>query len=153
LIRTALPSNKPRKNSSKINRLVVNEVEIQDATTIAENFIQHFISIGEKLADLIKTPQDSFKEYLNNAGRVATSIYLEPAQLAEVFNKINSLGPHLDKVSNNIDAYFIRIACDIITPYLTQLCWLSFEFGIFPDCLKVAKIIPIFKNGVKSRCK
>jgi len=51
---------------------------------------------------------------------------------------------------DKIDAYFIRIACEILTPYISQLCCLSFEYGIFPNCLKIAKIIPVFKNGFKS---
>ena len=35
-------------------------------------------------------------------------------------------------------------------PYLTHLCVLSFEFGIFPECLKIAKIISIFRPGSKT---
>jgi len=46
-----------------------------------------------------------------------------------------------------VDDYFIRTASDVIAPYLTQLCHYCFEFGIYPDCLKIAKIIPIYKNG------
>ena len=52
--------------------------------------------------------------------------------------------------SDGIDSYFIRISCDVITLYITQLYSLSFDFGIYPECLKTAKIIPIFKTGLKT---
>ena len=51
---------------------------------------------------------------------------------------------------DNIDAYFIRTASHIINPYITYPCFLSFEFGIFPQCLKIAKVIPILKTGSKT---
>jgi len=38
----------------------------------------------------------------------------------------------------------------VITPYITQLCDLAFDFGIFPECLKLAQVIPIFKIGSKN---
>ena len=34
---------------------------------------------------------------------------------------------------------------------LTHLINSSFENGLFPDELKIAKVIPIFKTGVKKR--
>ena len=51
---------------------------------------------------------------------------------------------------DNIGAYFIRNASLIINPYLTHICFLSFEFGIFPECLNIAKVMPILKTGSKT---
>ena len=33
----------------------------------------------------------------------------------------------------------------------TYICNKSFEFGIFPDSMKIAKVIPVFKAGDKSQ--
>jgi len=46
--------------------------------------------------------------------------------------------------------YFIGASSNVIAPYLTQLCIILFEFGIFPDKPKHAKIIPILKSGDKT---
>ena len=35
---------------------------------------------------------------------------------------------------------------NIVAP-LTYICNKSFESGIFPDEMKIAKIVPLFKNG------
>jgi len=64
-------------------------------------------------------------------GRVATSMYLEPPQFAEVFSLINSLGLRKSLGSDNIDAFFIRIACNIITSYLTQLVGYHLNLAFF----------------------
>ena len=77
-------------------------------------------------------------------------MFLQPPRHSEVFNIIHSLRLRKSSGHDNIDSYFIRVACDVLTPYLTYLFHLSFEFGIFPDCLKTAKIIPIFKAGPKT---
>ena len=77
-------------------------------------------------------------------------MFLQPPRHGEVFNIIHSLRLRKSSGHDNVDSYLIRIACDVLTPYLTYLFHLSFEFGIFPDCLKTAKIIPIFKAGPKT---
>ena len=74
-------------------------------------------------------------------------------QAQDILPVINRLRPaDCCKLSghDNIDSYFIRVASDAITSYLTQLCHLSFEFGIFPDVLKITKIILVFKSGIKT---
>ena len=54
--------------------------------------------------------------------------------------------PRLDGIS----AYFIRLASDIIANPLSILCNLSFSAGVYPNCIKNAKAIPLFKAGSKS---
>jgi len=77
-------------------------------------------------------------------------MFLKPPRNNEIFNFLHSLKLRKSFGYDNIDAYFIRIACDILVPFLTHLCTLSFEFGIFPDYLKTAKEIPIHINGTKT---
>jgi len=63
-------------------------------------------------------------------------------------NPVGPLPPTADAREHR--SYFIRIACDILIPYLTNLCSLSLKFGSFPDCLKTAKVIPIHKAGTNT---
>ena len=75
--------------------------------------------------------------------RVSNSIYLEHISPQEVFKEINSL--NLNKSS-----YFCKtIASDIIAISLSILCNLSFSQGVFPNCMKNAKVIFLFKIGSK----
>ena len=148
LIRSALPTNQSRTNKSKIDLLKIDGQDTNESFSFAEKLNEHFVSVGKNLADKIPTnDNNSFSKYLNQ--KVASSMFLQPPRHSEVFNIIHFL--HLRKSSGheNIDS-IIRIACDVLTPYLTYLFYLSFEFGIFPDCLKTAKIIPTFKAGPKT---
>ena len=52
---------------------------------------------------------------------------------------VNEISVQLFKKYHN---YFINCLCDII-----NLC---FSVGIFPDCLKLATVIPIYKKGNSS---
>ena len=63
-------------------------------------------------------------------------MFLELPRHTEVFNIVHSLRLRKPSGRDNIDSCFIRIACDVLTSYLTYFFHVSFEFGIFPDCLK-----------------
>ena len=49
----------------------------------------------------------------------------------------------------DIPINLLKIAAPIIVPHLVALFNLSFKTGIFPDLMKLAKVIPIFKSGSK----
>ena len=46
-----------------------------------------------------------------------------------------------------ISCYFIKLSSSILIPILVSLINASFNLGIFPDDLKIAKIISLFKKG------
>ena len=56
----------------------------------------------------------------------------------------NSCGP------DEISAKFVILAADILATPLKILFNYAFEFGIFSDCFKAAKVIPIYKQGDKT---
>ena len=48
---------------------------------------------------------------------------------------------------NGIDMYVVRKVISHIAKPLTYTCGTIFETGIFPDNMKVAKVIPVYKTG------
>ena len=56
-------------------------------------------------------------------------------------NSNKSCGP------DNIKAKILKISLPVITPLLTSLCNDCLQYGVFPKCLKIAKVVPIFKSG------
>ena len=50
---------------------------------------------------------------------------------------------------DNISAYFLIVAAEVIAIPLTTLFNSAFKLGIFP-CLKIARVIPVFKSGEKT---
>ena len=65
---------------------------------------------------------------------------------SQVFKVIASLN-NSKSVSGTIPTRMLKIAANICVPYLTSCFNNCVEDGIFPDRLKLADIIPVFKKG------
>ena len=56
----------------------------------------------------------------------------------------------MSKDKDGFNMYIMKkIVNQVVNPYL-HICNLSFNKGIFPDAMKVAKVIPIHKSGEKN---
>ena len=69
----------------------------------------------------------------------------------EIYNVIHSLNNKKSFGVDTISSYFLKVASLVITPYLMHLFNVCFNNGLFPEVLKVFKIIPIYKAGDKSK--
>ena len=56
-----------------------------------------------------------------------------------------SFGSALDTISS----FFIRLALPALARSLAYLLNFSIQSGIFPDCWKIARVAPIYKDGSK----
>ena len=143
------PILNPRKSKapSNIYKLVANGINIQDDQQIANSLNEHFTSIGPKLAEKLPKSQKSFKTFLKNP--VPHSFFMSPVSETYVIDLINSLQPNkapgFDEVSNKV----LKLSSHFIVKPLTHIINLSFLNGVFPDNLKIAKIIPLYKKGDK----
>ena len=75
-----------------------------------------------------------------------SSFYAFPAsssEISSIIKKFDNKGGPL----NSIPVYIYKVLSGLIAPILSELFNKSLEFGIFPSCLKVARIVPIFKEG------
>ena len=62
---------------------------------------------------------------------------------------VNNLKTKVSKDCNDIDMTIIKtIIDDIVTPF-TYICSQSFLSGTFPNKMKLAKVIPLYKTGKK----
>ena len=122
----------------------VNKNVIFKEKHIANAFNNVFINIGPKLADGIPTATRSFESYLQNTNE---TIKEEPITINEIKDaffslKINKSAGY-DEISFNVIKNCFGELCDPLT-YIFNL---SFEKGIFPDRMKIAKVTPVFKGG------
>lgn len=134
-----------KKQSSKIrDKICINGHSEQNPTTIANAFNEYFVNIGFNLSESLPQPQKIFTEYMSQGN--PNTIFLQPATNTEVMNIIGKLKktcPGYDGV--NSDALICSYPIFITT--LTHLINLSLSQGVFPNQLKIAKVIPVFKSG------
>ena len=67
--------------------------------------------------------------------------------IEEVKYSINKLRNTTSRGPDGLDARFVKFVCDEIAEPLTHIYNLSIRTGTFPNRLKEASVIPIFKDG------
>ena len=83
-------------------------------------------------------------------------MFLCPTTYFEVLQEINSLKIKKSCGYDNIPAYFFKVPAKVFATPLSILFNYSFRYGIFPNCLKNEKVVPIFKkvdrNKISNYC-
>lgn len=141
IINTKLNRNKNKANPIK---LLVNDKVIKDSDKIANTFANFFSTIsniklfehfGENLSlpctTMDNQPQTLFVRYIDE--------YTVKNEIKKLNNK-KSAG--LDEITTKL----LKLISDIISAPLVYLINKSLESGIFPDILKVACVIPLYKK-------
>ena len=77
----------------------------------------------------------------------ANSYFMFPSSTDEVAQLIENLNDKKTVRSNNVETRFIKCSKSIISPFISDLFNLYVNKGVFPNCLKIAEIIPIYKKG------
>ena len=133
-------------NSKKQNiaKLIINNVEYTEPSDIADQFNVYFSSVAEQL-DALLPPSDFNMSDSSNVN----SFYLFPQTVDECNKIIRKL--KLTKTSiDSMPVFILKKISDLIAPTLCKLINLSYNEGVFPNCLKVARITPVYKKGDKS---
>ena len=131
------------------NKLKLKNTFTANHATMAEEFNKYFSEIGKSLADKINNVNKN--DYINYLPeRLSSSLFLNPTTPNEVFKVICSLKDTKSCGYDNISSFFLRISANVLATPLSYLYNCSFQLGIFPDSLKIAKVLPIYKSGEKS---
>ena len=133
---------KRKKDRHVCNKCLINNKIVKDEKEIAENFNNYFINIGPSLTKNINTGSRNPSSFIINSIKV--SIFLNNVEQNEVKNVIFTLknsSPGWD----NISALVIKATFTFFISPLIHVIHLSFNQGIFPNELKIAKVIPLYK--------
>ena len=108
------------------------------------NFNNFFADIGPSLASKVPSTQFSHKDFL--VGHFADCFFLNPTSPAEVASIVHSLKNSKCEGVDGLSMSLIKETIDLLAAPLSHICNLSFQRGVFPDKLKIAKILPVFKS-------
>ena len=136
-------SSNPNKFVDKNGKFII------DKAKIANGFNDFFVNVGPTLANgIINNTNSNIHDFLNE--RNNNSIFLEPVVEGEVLELVKNCA---NKNSTDCEGFSMsvikKIIKDVIKPF-TFICNYSFSSGVFPERLKIAKVIPLFKAGDKS---
>ena len=91
-----------------------------------------------------KTPQSPL-DHLSN--RTSNALFLTPVTFIEVNDLINTLNPSKSVGPNSIPIKLLKNLGSSVSPLVALLVNQSFQSGVFPVKLKIAKVITPFKKG------
>ena len=133
-------------NSSSINKINDKEGNVtSEPGRISNIFNDFFVNVADDITKTIPLTTKSPLDYLSNG--TSNSLFLTPVTWIEVKDLINILNPSKSVGPNSIPIKLLKILGSSIAPLLAVLVNQSFQSGIFPDKLKIAKVITLFKKG------
>ena len=136
---------KTANNNSIHNDLNVRE-ELDSNILKANKFNTFFTEIGPKLANSITvTNNTNHNDYLKT--EIDTVFQFQQVDENDILNIINNLTPKTSSGIDNLSIKHIKVIKYELAKPLTLITNQVLSSGIFPDKLKIAKVIPIFKKG------
>ena len=117
------------------------------SSEIAGSFNTYFSSIGRELANKITASHRNYCEYLK--APIPQSIFLSDVTSDEIIQLSRQLKQSHSPGLDQIDPGLAKISIPVIAHLLASLINCSFKSGIFPDPLKIAKVIPLHKSDSK----
>ena len=133
------------KGQSLCNEFIINGRLESDSSKIANEFNKYFVNVGASLATQIPEVDGlNYKDFMHN--QCSCSMFLEPTTPPEVIRVLATLknsSPGWDGVKVSL----IKEVQEFLVVPLTHVINLSFSQGVFPDDLKTARVVPIFKKG------
>ena len=132
--------------SISIGKLTTDGEETSQKQEISNKLNQYFSSIGEKFSQDMQTSTMSPVQAIK---RTHTSFKLKHITPKQAYNLLVSLP---NGKANGIDMIInkmLKVSAHVISSSLTDIFNCCTLINIFPDDLKAAKVVPIFKAGMK----
>ncbi len=138
-----------KKSKIKINKLIDEKGQaITNDNDIANKFNDYFSNIASNLKSGIKKDaSNNYGAYLKNA--VQNSIYVRSVQPQEVSDIIRKL-KNKTTLDTKISAIKLASNDPKFNQALAKIITSSFNEGVFPNELKLARVVPIHKEGSKT---
>ena len=146
------------KNNFYFDKIYVLSTNIEDVmeivtveknnTDIVNEISKFLTNIGKEIANNIPNiTSKTINDYLRNKND--HSMYLQTTDDKEIHNLVSQFSSRRSMNHHDIYMYCIKYIIASITKPLMHICNLSFCTGIFPDEMKIARVMPIFKNKIE----
>lgn len=120
---------------------------VTDKQNIADTFNEYFINVGRNLAAIIPAVKGDVLSYIK--GNFPNSMFTTGTDATEITGIMSQLNTSASAGYDGIPGKIIEAVLPEIVNPLVIIFNKSLETGVFPDNLKIAKIIPIHKSDDK----
>ena len=126
------------------SQLVQNGETVQNPKDIATILNKYFVNIAGKIDAEIPRTRKSPLDYLGR--KIDSSFFLSPTESAEIENIVSQLKNGKSVGPFSIPCNLLKMLNKFISPILALSINESFLTGVFPDKLKIAKVIALHKK-------
>ncbi len=120
---------------------------ITDQKSVANKFNKFYTNIADKLVRKLGNPTTKFQDYLKNPNE--HTIFLNETDPGEVASLIHKLDVTKSGDIYDINPRLVKDAGPSLATNLSIIFNLSLQSGTFPQLLKTAKVIPVYKAESK----
>ena len=142
-------SGRTNDKSSSIDCLSVNGIKEYSGEQIANTLAKYFANVGKTFANKIPKPTRSISSYLEFLQRNSESLFFTPSTRNEIQKLITELPPKCSSGPDNVSNVLLKELAPILSEPLSIIVNQSMQTGIFPDIMKMAEVVPLYKG--KSR--
>ncbi|XP_065574905.1 uncharacterized protein LOC136036529 [Artemia franciscana] len=130
--------------------LVIGDETVEGELNVQEAFTSFFTSIGNNIASTatFSRSKSDFRSYLGPS--CVNSMFLEPVTEIEITKIVNGSKDSFSSGPDSIPTKVVKSILPSIVVPLTKLVNLSFKYGVFPDPLKRARSIVLYKGGPRN---
>uniref|UniRef100_A0A8C6M161 Reverse transcriptase domain-containing protein n=1 Tax=Nothobranchius furzeri TaxID=105023 RepID=A0A8C6M161_NOTFU len=135
-------------NNNYPQHFIERKNNITNMNEAVDEFNKYFVNIGSKLEEkiIVDEIQTDATEYVE---RNKKSVFLRAVDEKEIYEIVRNMKNKTSTDWNDIDMKTLKYVIEGIVKPLTHICNLSFQKGFFPNNMKVARVIPIYKTGDK----
>lgn len=141
------------RENKGIEQIVVNSTEydvVNNEQQVADIFNEYFINVTQTLSEERRgpsSPPESELNYTSIHNRNPNSLFMFPITTYEIFHAINSISKKNSVGADGIEVGVLKKCAHSIVVLLEILFNASISQGIFPEKLKTAVVVPVFKAG------
>ena len=120
-----------------------------DEPEIANIFNKFFSTVGSTMASQIQSPKMTPPKQMKSP---LSSFFFGETDPEEINQLISELNEKTAVRKNDIEIKYYKIAKSVISPIISKMINKCISQGSFPNCLKIAQVIPVYKKGSKTNC-
>ena len=128
-----------------IDSLTKDHMILTEEKDIANEFGEYVATVGKQLAQTITNPRNGIDHYIDKIPTQMNSFFMYPTSAYEIKKIIGDLKSKPSSSCDGINNILLKEIRDNISQPLTITFNKSLQEGVFPEKMKQADVIPLFK--------
>jgi len=125
---------------------------LDNSKSISNAFNNYFVNVSTSLCNSISASTNCEFTTTSLIQNCNNTLFLRPIGETEVLKHINNLNNSKSIGKYGIPIKYIKLAAIVISPTLVNIYNCCISTGCYPNILKIALVIPIYKSVLKNLC-